>query len=267
MDVDFYSGENQKDDKQMFIGFAARQALRVHEDDLNENTIKVFYADVREFYCAALGYMKKRFPMKNAVLKAARYLDPRKRLFVPFEDIMGMLSYFSGIISDGEVDSLQCEYELYQISKNTEIGLTEEQDQGSVRIDSIWQQISSLTYPSSGQKMYPLLCKLSKYLLLIPHSNAYCETIFNMVRKVQTETRSQLGKDNKQARSSSSVYSDSTGIRNTLVGILSAKVNLFSSVACYEWKPSTELVKKARSITYKTLKQRREQQEHAERTA
>lgn len=145
---------------------------------------------------------------------------------------------------------------MYQIAQNAEIGIDE--DTAVDRIDSFWQNIDTLTWTSSGFKKYPLLCKLSKCILLIPHSNAYCETMFNMVRKVPSRFSNSVCKDTKEACSSTSVYSDFTGIRNTLVAILSSKINLFSTVSCHEWKPSEQLVKKAKSITYTTLKQRRD---------
>ena len=34
-----------------------------------------------------------------------------------------------------------------------------------------------------------------KFLLLIPHSNAYCESIFSTVKKICTNERHNLGKD------------------------------------------------------------------------
>jgi hypothetical protein len=35
-------------------------------------------------------------------------------------------------------------------------------------------------------------------VLVIPYSNVYCETIFSMGKKVQTDNRSQLGKNTKE---------------------------------------------------------------------
>ena len=43
-------------------------------------------------------------------------------------------------------------------------------------------------------------------VLVIPYSNAYCETIFSMGKKVQTDNRSQLGKNTKEERVADNVY-------------------------------------------------------------
>ena len=51
------------------------------------------------------------------------------------------------------------------------------------------------------------------------------------------------------------VYEDETGIRNNLVGLLIAKINIFKQqqITCYEWQPSKQLLKSAKSATYRNL--------------
>ena len=49
-------------------------------------------------------------------------------------------------------------------------------------------------------------------VLVIPYSNVYCETMFSMGKKVQTDNRSQLGKNTKEGRTADNVYLGETNV-------------------------------------------------------
>ena len=49
-------------------------------------------------------------------------------------------------------------------------------------------------------------------VLVIPYSNVYCETIFSMGKKVQTDNKSQLGKNTKEGRAADNVYLGETNV-------------------------------------------------------
>ena len=49
-------------------------------------------------------------------------------------------------------------------------------------------------------------------VLVIPYSNVYCETIFSMGKKVQTDNISQLGKNTKEERAADNVYLGETNV-------------------------------------------------------
>ena len=49
-------------------------------------------------------------------------------------------------------------------------------------------------------------------VLIIPYSNVYCETIFSMGKKVQTDNKSQLGKNTKEGRAAENVYLGETNV-------------------------------------------------------
>ena len=123
------------------------------------------------------------------------------------------------------------------------------------RINFIWHEIAKISDPCTGQAKFKHLTKLVKFLLLIPHSNAYSENIFSTGKKICTDDRHNLGKDPTECHASTSVYQSTTGIRNNLLGLLVTKVNIFlkQGVKCYEWKPSEKVIKSAKSVTYKNL--------------
>ena len=44
----------------------------------------------------------------------------------------------------------------------------------------------------SGQPRFKHLAKFAKFLLLTPHSNSYCESIFSAIRNICTEVRQMI---------------------------------------------------------------------------
>ena len=64
-----------------------------------------------------------------------------------------------------------------------------------------------------------------------------------------------MDKDVFRGHAHSSVYEDETGIRNSLVGLLIAKINISKQqqITCYEWQPSKQLLKSANSAIYRNL--------------
>jgi hypothetical protein len=90
------------------------------------------------------------------------------------------------------------------------------------------------------------------HVLLIPHSNKFCETLFSIVIKMTTDMRSQLGRG-KEGHASDSVYKDVHDVRNTLCGFLAIKINVFNGTNCHEWKPTGDLLASCQSATYQAL--------------
>jgi uncharacterized membrane protein len=50
------------------------------------------------------------------------------------------------------------------------------------------------------------------HVLVIPYLNVYCETIFSMGKKVQTDNKSQLSKNTKEGRAADNVYLGETNV-------------------------------------------------------
>ena len=65
----------------------------------------------------------------------------------------------------------------------------------SICDDHIWHQISKQIDLYSGQSRFKHLVEFVKVLLLIPHSNSYCEIIVSTIRKICTDGLHNLGKD------------------------------------------------------------------------
>ena len=73
----------------------------------------------------------------------------------------------------------------------------------------------------SRTKRFGVLSKLAKTLLVLPNSNADSERAFSIIKKIQTEFRSDLNND-------------------TICGLPSCKFN--QNQCCYEYQPSHGLL-------------------------
>ena len=100
---------------------------------------------------------------------------------------------------------------------------------------------------------------------MIPHSNPYCESILSTVRKICTDGYHNLEKDATLGHASTNAYTETTFIRNNLLGILIPKINIFGKkkLACYEWEPTKSILAQTKSATYKKLQPRKKQQQQA----
>ena len=72
------------------------------------------------------------------------------------------------------------------------------QNKTPTRIDFIWHEIAKIIDQCTVQPKFKHLPKLLKFLLSIPLSNAYCESILSKVKKICTDDRHNLGKHVKE---------------------------------------------------------------------
>ena len=84
-----------------------------------------------------------------------------------------------------------------------------------------------------GAERFPLLARLMTTLSVITHSNAGNERVFSMCRKIDTDSRSQLG-------------------NNTLRALLSYKIK--TDDPCYFFVPEKDLLKSAKVATWDYVK-------------
>ena len=117
------------------------------------------------------------------------------------------------------------EYEEFQITP--EADLPNIKNEG--RLDEYWDEVSLMINKVTKDPSFPLLSKLATAMLTIPNSNADCERVFSMIRKIQTDYRSDMDK-------------------STLCSLLCAKIN--ATETCYQFQPSKALPRAANCATY-----------------
>jgi hypothetical protein len=141
------------------------------------------------------------------------------------------------------MDHLQEEFIQYQLLEDTDIPdhiwqealvyivETNGREEQFHRMDTIWGYLD-------GSLQYPILAKVARAVLVLPHSKASEERIFSMVTKNKTNFRPSLKLD------------------GTLSSILKVKLaHPEIQESCYDFKPSKDLLKTAKKSTWEYNKQ------------
>lgn len=246
--VDLYNTEYHVDSDSFYPSWGSKQ-VAIKEHLLGTSQYKQFLKEAKSAYIECACYIKKKMPLQDDILQAATFFDPRNRLTADFNSLEVIMKRFPDLVQEQEIDALYGEYLKYQQLEDSDIIVHD-------RIDTQWVYIGSIKDSATEALTFPVLHRVAKLVLLLPHSNAFCEGIFSIIRKLLREGRSNLGLNVKEGHSGSSVYSDITGTRNTLCGLLAAKVNMFKHIKCTEWEPSLDTIRQAKSVTYKTLSAR-----------
>ena len=173
------NSEIKKSDKELFIGFAAMQCIQKNNME-GTSGVSIFRKEVRSFYVGCLTYIKNKFPLNDAIIKHAVLIEPLNRKTVSQQSLLELISALpEQIIQPESREALCAEFCEYQSMESTLIPSYEIGD----CIDLFWSSMQKLKDPATQNLMYPTLCRLAKHVVLIPHSNAYCETLFSMVKK------------------------------------------------------------------------------------
>ncbi|KAJ8877664.1 hypothetical protein PR048_022119 [Dryococelus australis] len=128
--------------------------------------------------------MISKLPIKNELLKHAEAAEVNLRKETTFSSVEYLVSYFTEVVNEREMDALELEFSKYHIEElNQEI-------LSSPRMDVCWDKISKLVNVNGSVK-YKVLPKIMLAVFpVVPHSNAAAEHIFN---ENATGFRSNLG--------------------------------------------------------------------------
>ena len=228
--VSFADRSAQLNDDILAVGMAMRTMLADSDDDLADSTITRIFDSVRRFYVAIVEKMVKIFPFHDAVLKDLAVLNPDPKLRDTWSPTMvrNLATRFS-IVAETELSCLAEEFQDYQLSPDDDLPAVT----CDSRVDTFWAEIGrKKTFV--GAVRFPLLTRVMTTMSVIAHSNADSERVFSMVRKIDTESRSQLGND-------------------TLRALLSCKIN--TDDPCYAFVPDKDLCKAAKVATWEYVRE------------
>ena len=220
----------QLDDDILAVGMAMRTMLADSEDDLTDGTRTHIFKSVRLFYVAIVEKMVKIFPFHNTVLKDLAVVNPDPKLCDTWSPMMvrNLATRFS-IVADDEVEHLVEEFQDYQLSPDDDLPAVTSDS----RVDTFWAEMGrKKTFV--GAVRFPLLTRVMTTLSVIAHSNADSERVFSMVRKIDTDSRSQLGNDSLRA-------------------LLSCKIN--TDDPCYAFVPDKDLCNAAKVATWNYVRE------------
>lgn len=140
---------------------------------------KRFYLGARAFYIACSVDLLQKLPLENKVLQHAAILGQQ---FTNGDSETRSLRYLASqlphVIQLNQVSSLVDEWYMLTCDPANDSQLTELE-----RIDKSWAKVFQQKSPAGEQK-YPLLSKLVKALLSLPHGNADCERGFSVNKRL-----------------------------------------------------------------------------------
>ena len=258
LNIDLDDPSILKDYENVFIGLMTKQFAR-DSDILGTPKYRKFLKEARSFYMKCVKYMQTSMPVfRSKIIKSLTFLRLPERHNATSDELQEIVQRFPKVITN--TDALESEFLEYQATPDDELPAYFDDDGKPFRIDYVWNQISKITVAHTGQPRFKHLAHLAKFLLLIPHSNSFCESVFSTIRKICSDGRHNLGKDATLGHASTSVYNATTSIRNNLLGILIPKINIFwkRKLACYEWEPTNKVITTAKSVSYKNLQARRQ---------
>ena len=120
--------------------------------------------------------------LNNDVIKSLTFVHLPERHQAVLDQLHMLKQRLPEVIID--MNALESEYLEYQAIPDDEFPAYFDEDDKSMRINHIWQQLSKQIGQYSGQPCFKHLAEFARFLLVIPHSNSYCESIFNTTRKI-----------------------------------------------------------------------------------
>lgn len=134
---------------------------------------KAFRLGARAFYLACSKALLQKLPLANKVILHARFLALEyDNAEMEVRSLRYLAAQLPQVLGDDQVSSLIDEWHILKCSGDKSAKCTQE------RIDDYWAKVFSLR-SATGEQKYPLLSRLIKALLSLPHGNADCERGFS----------------------------------------------------------------------------------------
>ena len=183
---------------------------------------------MRLFYEAATKKLIQRFPFEDTTLKAFGFLHPTNKDNVCAENVLALGQRLNVSL---DCRKLEEEFIDYQLSSGEE--LPEYEEGGS--LSDFWRTMGKKVRTNNVLR-FPNLYQVAVAAQTIPHSNADTERLFSILRKIHTDSRSQLGDE-------------------AIHALLSTKVN--NHVTCLHYEPSNTVLSDAKQACVKYNEQLR----------
>ena len=205
---------------EVFVGERARRCL-TEESELATSDIRRFQETCRSFWVAAAKYAVKKLPVDSEILKNVTWLHPGIHDHSNLSQVLLLASNLPQVIKEEDKAQLREEFMDYCTSElSPDITPVLRND-----IDVYWHRIGQVE-DMSGKLRYPLLTRLAKSVLIIPHGNADVERMFSHMGLNKTKIRNSLGVD-------------------TLTALLQLQCN--NKEPCFAFNPTNAMLAKCRN--------------------
>ena len=159
-EVDYKSEQNQKADKDLIVGSAARKCL----EKLTQEEQSQFYSSVRKYFLTVCTYVFDTFPLQYEPLMHSRVANPKLRMEMSFSDVPYFVERFHFL--QDKMDELELEFAHFQMDPLLSIDLDD-------RADNVWVQIRSIKDESDNFKFIFLPKLMLQLVLVISHGNSF----------------------------------------------------------------------------------------------
>ena len=168
----------------------------------------------------------EKFPLEDVVINNLNVLLPTSQDNLTCDVVHNLSARFPQCFSAPDIIALEEEVLDYQATHLPTVVNRHD----SMLPDEFWYKVSGLTNVTTGAPRFPLLAKLMKLLIILPHSNCDVERAFSVMGHIKIQYRASLS-------------------HKTLVNLMSCKLNLFSNSNCYSLKVNSAMLRATKVAT------------------
>ncbi|XP_039653059.1 uncharacterized protein LOC120557088 [Perca fluviatilis] len=186
---------NQLPGEKLNVGFTTRATLNrlLEAGDITPQEVQLFQQAALAFLVRAVEYGINKLPLKEALLKHAKFVDVQQRTECGVEDALYFVDRFQELLpfhQPEEQDKVSEEFLEYQL-----MDIPMPQDPTTFNVEEFWGSMSSIKSKVTSLSQFGRLSKIAALVLVLPHSNADAERVFSMVGLNKTKTRNSLALD------------------------------------------------------------------------
>jgi hypothetical protein len=115
-----------------------------------------FYTDVRNYFCAAVDYVLKKFPLQDSLLAHAEVADVCKRVDQDFKSVQFFADRYPCLLK-APIETVEQEFLRYQVDTLPD-GII-----NAPRVDTQWVLIGNLKEPGCSDFKYANLMYVARY--------------------------------------------------------------------------------------------------------
>ena len=172
--------------KSLLSRFVEAEVLPAVESDLDSICINLelnLKECIKKRISKNLSYLVKSVLVLNDdVIKSLTFLRLSDRHKATMNEMSILLKLFLRL-GPKNVSDLESELLEFQSRSDSELPPYFDENDKPNRIYTVWMEIAKLKEVSMDQPKFGFFPQLAKFLLLIPHLKAFCESIFSTVKK------------------------------------------------------------------------------------
>ena len=175
-EIEYSNPNNQLPDNDVFIG----DETTAFYLNLTENeglSVNNFYLHVKSFYVSFLDKLIAKFDFESNIFKALRLLNPTECQKINLETFDHI---YDSIAITFDKSAVKMEFREFAVDSDIS-SCNSNWSKGTI---NFWLMVASMKTPM-GDSKYQNLSTLVLQLLSIPTSNADCERVFSVVRRIK----------------------------------------------------------------------------------